>query len=104
MAQTDTNSASADTMNGTNVALLREFLSIAAGRSSVEPGRSDRRFSDAQWNENPVLRRVMVLWGEYHDRWVNTDGSWRISERRVLEAGIEPRREGGAPNPRRAKG
>ena len=59
MAQTDTNSASADTMNGTNVALLREFLSIAAGRSSVEPGRSDRRFADAQWNENPVLRRVM---------------------------------------------
>jgi len=46
----------------------------------------------------------MVLWGEYHDRWVLADdGSWRIAERRVLEAGIEPRREGGAPNPRRAK-
>ena len=59
MVQTETNSASADMMTGTNVALLREFLSIAAGRSSVEPGRGDRRFTDAQWNENPVLRRLM---------------------------------------------
>jgi len=46
----------------------------------------------------------MVLWGEYHDAWVLVDGTWRIRERRVLEAGIEPRREGGVPNPRRAKG
>ncbi len=42
----------------------------------------------------------MVLWGEYHDRWRLTD-TWRIAERRVLEAGIEPFREGGARNPRR---
>lgn len=46
----------------------------------------------------------MVLWGEYHDRWQLIDGTWRIRERRVKEAGIEPRREGGVPNPRRAKG
>jgi len=46
----------------------------------------------------------MVLWGEYHDVWRCVDGTWRIEQRRVLEAGIEPRREGGAPNPRRAKG
>ena len=45
----------------------------------------------------------LVLWGEYHDRWRLVGGSWRIQERRVLEAGIEPRRDGGAPNPRRAK-
>lgn len=49
-------------------------------------------------------RPDMVLWGEYHDRWVRVAGEWRIAVRRVLEAGIEPRREGGAPNPRRAKG
>ncbi len=49
-------------------------------------------------------RPDMVLWGEYHDRWIHADGVWRIAERRVLEAGIEPRREGGMPNPRRAKG
>lgn len=46
----------------------------------------------------------MVLWGEYHDKWARVDGTWRIVERRVKEAGIEPRRDGGAPNPRRAKG
>ena len=46
----------------------------------------------------------MVLWGEYHDAWERIDGIWRIRERRVKEAGIEPRREGGVPNPRRAKG
>ena len=45
----------------------------------------------------------MVLWGEYHDRWERIDGTWRIRERRVKEAGIEPRRDGGVPNPRRAK-
>jgi 3-phenylpropionate/cinnamic acid dioxygenase small subunit len=45
----------------------------------------------------------MVLWGEYHDRWERIEGTWRIRERRVKEAGIEPRREGGVPNPRRAK-
>jgi 3-phenylpropionate/cinnamic acid dioxygenase small subunit len=49
-------------------------------------------------------RADVVLWGEYHDRWLKLDDCWRIKERRVLEAGIEPRREGGAPNPRRAKG
>lgn len=46
-------------------------------------------------------RADMVLWGEYHDRWVNVENRWRIAERRVLEAGIEPRRSGGAKNPRR---
>jgi 3-phenylpropionate/cinnamic acid dioxygenase small subunit len=45
----------------------------------------------------------MILWGEYHDAWELIEGTWRIRERRVLEAGIEPRREGGIPNPRRAK-
>jgi hypothetical protein len=45
----------------------------------------------------------MILWGEYHDRWVLVDGVWRIRERRVLEAGIEPRREGGVPTSRRSK-
>ena len=45
----------------------------------------------------------MVLWGEYHDKWEQIEGTWRIRERRVLEAGIEPRRDGGAVNPRRAK-
>ena len=58
--------------------------------------RAWHRFGDAS-------KPDMVLWGEYHDRWTRVDGTWRIAERRVLEAGIEPRREGGVRNPRRAK-
>lgn len=46
-------------------------------------------------------RPDLVLWGEYHDRWVRVDDGWRIAERRVLEAGIEPERHGGVKNPRR---
>ncbi len=49
-------------------------------------------------------RSDIVLWGEYHDRWTRADGVWRIVERGVLEAGIELRRDGGVPNPRRAQG
>jgi 3-phenylpropionate/cinnamic acid dioxygenase small subunit len=65
--------------------------------TAVSYVRAWHRFRDTS-------RPDMVLWGEYHDRWQRTDGVWRISERRVLEAGIEPRRDGGTPNPRRAKG
>lgn len=55
-----------------------------------------------RWREHG--KPDMVLWGEYHDHWRRVAGTWRIEQRRVLEAGIEPRREGGAPNPRRARG
>jgi hypothetical protein len=56
------------------------------------------------WHRYPDPEKPdMILWGEYHDRWVLVDGVWRIQERRVLEAGIEPRRDGGVPTPRRAK-
>jgi hypothetical protein len=57
------------------------------------------------WHRYPDHDRPdMVLWGEYHDRWTLIEGEWRIAERRVLEAGIEPRRDGGAKNPRRTNG
>jgi hypothetical protein len=65
--------------------------------SAVSYVRAWHRYRDRE-------RQDMVLWGEYHDRWSRIDGDWRIAARRVLEAGIEPRREGGIPNPRRAKG
>lgn len=57
------------------------------------------------WHRWPELegKPDMILWGEYHDAWVLVDGTWRIRERRVLEAGIEPRRDGGVPNRRRLK-
>ena len=55
------------------------------------------------WHRYPDPGRPdMVLWGEYHDRWERIADTWRIRERRVLEAGIEPRRDGGVPHPRRA--
>jgi polyhydroxyalkanoate synthase len=34
-----------------------ELGRIAAGRSTVAPGRRDRRFTDPAWTENPLLRR-----------------------------------------------
>ena len=64
--------------------------------TAVSYVRAWHRFIDA-------TKADMILWGEYHDRWRLIDGTWRIVERRVKEAGIEPRREGGVPNPRRNK-
>jgi hypothetical protein len=57
------------------------------------------------WHRWPETEQKpdMILWGEYHDTWVLLDGTWRISERRVREAGIEPRRGGGVVNRRRAQ-
>ena len=67
-----------------------------ASATAVSYVRAWHRFLD-------TTKPDMILWGEYHDAWLLVDGTWRIRERRVLEAGIEPRREGGVPNPRRAK-
>ena len=35
------------------------MAAVAAGRSEVQPGRSDRRFSDPTWTEMPLYRRLM---------------------------------------------
>ena len=42
------------------------------------------------WHRWVKDRPDMTLWGEYHDRWRRADGEWRIAERRVLVAGMEP--------------
>jgi polyhydroxyalkanoate synthase len=39
--------------------LAGELARIAVGRSQVEPSRRDRRFADAGWAGNPLLRRTM---------------------------------------------
>jgi polyhydroxyalkanoate synthase len=39
--------------------LLAELGRIAAGTSTVEPSRRDRRFADPGWAGNPLLRRAM---------------------------------------------
>ena len=36
-----------------------EVLRIALGRSQVEPGKGDHRFTDEAWQQNPALRRAM---------------------------------------------
>src|SRR5437870_247430 len=38
--------------------LARELLRIARGSSSVAAAKSDWRFADPTWRENPVYRRV----------------------------------------------
>jgi polyhydroxyalkanoate synthase len=38
--------------------MAREMLRIAAGRSSIEPSKGDKRFLDRAWQDNPVYRRV----------------------------------------------
>jgi polyhydroxyalkanoate synthase len=40
-------------------ALTRELGGIAVGKSHRAPARSDKRFADQAWQQNPLLRRVM---------------------------------------------
>ena len=42
-----------------SLGLSRELARIAAGRSSLAPAKKDRRFQDAAWSGNPVLRRLV---------------------------------------------
>jgi polyhydroxyalkanoate synthase len=44
---------------GRVAALSRELGSIAVGRSHRAPGRADKRFTDAAWQHNPLLHRIM---------------------------------------------
>ncbi|ETW23045.1 PHA/PHB synthase family protein [Mycobacterium gastri] len=44
---------------GRAATLTRELGSIAAGKSHRAPARTDKRFSDAAWQQNPLLHRVM---------------------------------------------
>jgi polyhydroxyalkanoate synthase subunit PhaC len=39
--------------------LVTEMARIGAGTSMIAPTRRDRRFADAAWTENPLLRRVV---------------------------------------------
>jgi polyhydroxyalkanoate synthase len=39
--------------------LLAELGRVAVGASTIAPSRRDRRFADAAWMQNPLLRRVM---------------------------------------------
>jgi len=39
-----------------------EVLRIALGRSQVEPGKGDHRFTDEAWQQNPALRATMQVY------------------------------------------
>ena len=38
---------------------VRDEATILAGRSAIAPARSDRRFADRAWSENPLLHRTL---------------------------------------------
>jgi hypothetical protein len=42
--------------------LVAETGRIAIGTSTVTPSRRDRRFADAAWTSNPLLRRIVQLY------------------------------------------
>ncbi|BBX99517.1 hypothetical protein MSEO_00170 [Mycobacterium seoulense] len=46
-------------MAGRIGALTRELGAIAAGNSHRVPARSDKRFADPAWEQNPLLHRIM---------------------------------------------
>jgi polyhydroxyalkanoate synthase len=66
-------------------ALTRELGSIAAGRSHRAPARADKRFTDAAWQENPLLHRIMQAYlagAETADGLLaDADLDWRDNEK-----------------------
>lgn len=61
--------------------LAAEAAKITVGASEVTPRRGDRRFADAGWTENPLLRRLVQLYL----------ASGRTAEQLVDDAGLDPR-------------
>ena len=47
------------TLTRRSLGLTRELAKVAAGRSALSPSPKDRRFQDAAWSGNPLLRRVL---------------------------------------------
>src|SRR6201997_5628345 len=76
-------------------ALTRELGTIAAGKSDRAPGRADKRFTDAAWQENPLLHGAMqaylaaaetaeALLADAHLDWRDNEGM-----RFLLDLGVE---------------
>jgi polyhydroxyalkanoate synthase len=70
---------------GTMALFGMELGKIVTGRSTIEPHRKDRRFTDPAWRDNPVLRRVLQAYlsaGQTAEGLVAAAGlDWRDSER-----------------------
>jgi polyhydroxyalkanoate synthase len=65
--------------------LVAELGRIGLGSSKLAPSPRDRRFADAAWLENPLLRRVMQGYlataGTVNDLVADADLSWRDDQR-----------------------
>jgi polyhydroxyalkanoate synthase len=63
----------------------REIARVAAGTSSITPPKRDRRFTDAAWSTNPVLRRLLQGYlatdQAAQDLVTDADLDWRDGER-----------------------
>ncbi len=66
-------------------ALAAELAKIAAGTSATAPARRDRRFADAAWSENPLLKRAVqgyLAIGQTAEALLEDAGlDWRDNER-----------------------
>jgi polyhydroxyalkanoate synthase len=58
--------------------LAAEMIRVGAGTSTVGPSKRDRRFVDAAWSENPLLRRVVQAYL----------ATGRTAEQLVADAGL----------------
>src|SRR3954452_7651692 len=69
-----------------------ELIRVAIGRSSVEPARSDWRFKDPAWRENPIYRRVgqsyLAASGTLERLISSEDLDWKTAERAKLATAI----------------
>src|SRR5271170_6185206 len=67
------------------LALGRQGIEIAGGRSALASAKGDWRFRDPAWNDNPLYHRLMQLylaWSEAMDQLVDSaDLEWRDAER-----------------------
>jgi polyhydroxyalkanoate synthase len=65
--------------------LAAELARIGAGTSALAPAKRDRRFADAAWTENPLLRRVVQAYlaaGQAADQLVgDAELDWRAEKR-----------------------
>ena len=65
--------------------LTRELGTIAVGTSERAPARSDKRFSDSAWQDNPLLHRTMQAYLAMADTaetlFADADLDWRDAEK-----------------------
>ena len=72
--------------------LAGEVAAAVAGRSTVAPGKGDRRFTDPAWTSNPVYRRIGQAYLAFEQSIgsavEDADVDWRTRERARFAAGI----------------